>query len=310
MFTIPLRTSPSNKDKVVTDEPPPNLLFEYPRADFILRSRDSYDFRVSKLYIINNSPELDKRIQNTLNSFHAPQDEGSLPAVQLSDTGAILHSLLTFIFPVSPVLPSTIEETMELLSVAQKYQMDSALIHIRGSIDRQDRFTSPATVFQVYSLAQKYGLRQEALRAAELIILNFPMTLQDLEDKLDIMSGAALYELWKYHESVRTVLPPDLAEFRESRARETLIGLRCVTFSSSLIPRWLDNYIESIGGAPNLFNPVEFDIARVRHVRDEGQNHECACACITGQTIRTFWTALASVVRGSIKKVSIRVQLM
>jgi hypothetical protein len=310
--TIPLETSPSNE--VVTDESPLNQLFEYPRADLILRSHDSCDFRVSKLYIINSSPELSKHIQNVLNSSHAPHDsdevdEDSLPVIRLSSTGtgAILHSLLTFIFPVSPVLPSTIEETMELLSVAQKYQMSSVLIHIRDCIDRQGRFTSTDTIFQIYSLAQNYGLRQEALRAAELIILNFPMALEDLEYKLDIMSGAALYELWKFHVRVRTILTLDLAEFRESRARGTLIGLRCVTSSSSFIPRWLDNYIESIGGAPNLFGLVEFDIARVRHVRDEAQNDKCTCACITGQTIRMFWEALETVFHNGIKKVIIRV---
>jgi hypothetical protein len=133
------------------------------------------------------------------------------------------------------------------------------------------------------------------------------MTLQDLEDKLDIMHGAALYELWKYHESVRTILTSDLAGFRESGACGTLTGLRCVAFSSFLIPRWLDEYIESIGRAPNLFDLVEFGIARARHVRDEAHNQGCTCACITSETIRSFWTALTTVVYGSVEKVSIRV---
>lgn len=40
----------------------------------------------------------------------------------------IISSLLTFLFPVPPVLPPTIEETLELLSMAQKYQMATTLI--------------------------------------------------------------------------------------------------------------------------------------------------------------------------------------
>jgi len=47
------------------------------------------------------------------------------------------HNLLTFLFPVTPLVPSTAENAMELLSVAQKYQMGSVLAHIRLSIARQ-----------------------------------------------------------------------------------------------------------------------------------------------------------------------------
>jgi hypothetical protein len=50
----------------------------------------------------------------------------------------------------------------------------------------------------IYALAQKYGLRLEALQTARTI-LNYPMTIEDFDDKLDIISGASLYELWKYH---------------------------------------------------------------------------------------------------------------
>jgi hypothetical protein len=304
--TAPIETSVSTGNMVVSDYTSANLVFDYPDADLILRSCDSHDFRVPKLYITNSSPELGRHIQNTLNSSHAPHVEGSLPVVHLSDAGAILDSLLTFIFPLSPILPSTIEETMELLSVAQKYEMKSALIHIRASIARHHpRFTSPDTALQVYSLAQKYGLRREALRAAARIILNFPMTLQDLEDKLDIISGAALYELWRYHKRVRTILTADLKEFRESGACGTLTGLRCTEFSPSLIPRWLDSYIESIGETPKLFHIVKFDVTLARHIRDKDKDRRCACACITSQTIRTFWTALTAAVHGSMVKVNI-----
>ncbi|KAH9959176.1 hypothetical protein BC827DRAFT_516549 [Russula dissimulans] len=54
--------------------------------------------------------------------------------VGLAERGAVLHSILTFIFPVTPLIPSSIGKTMELVSVAQKYQMDSVLGHIRGAV--------------------------------------------------------------------------------------------------------------------------------------------------------------------------------
>jgi hypothetical protein len=48
-----------------------------------------------------------------------------LPVIEMSDRGAIPVFLLAFIFPMSPTLPQPVEETIELLSVAQKYEMSS-----------------------------------------------------------------------------------------------------------------------------------------------------------------------------------------
>jgi hypothetical protein len=131
------------------------------------------------------------------------------------------------------------------------------------------------------------------------------MTIEDLVDKPDIMPGAYLYELWKYHEKVRAILSSDLTEFRASDARGTITGLCCTDLSSSQIPNWLDQYIESIGKTPNLFDSAELNIAMASHFKDwiwtEGL---CGCVSIPSQTMRNFWDALASVVQGSFEKVS------
>ena len=84
----------------VPDEPSETILFDYPGADLMLRSYDSNIFLVPKLYIINSSPELGKLIHDALGSSDTAHHEGSLPVVKLSDARVILHSLLTFIFPV------------------------------------------------------------------------------------------------------------------------------------------------------------------------------------------------------------------
>ena len=290
------------------DDPLPNLLFEYPGADVILRSRDSRHFRVPKSYIVNGSPILCELIRTALDRPDDAHSEASLPMVQLPESGTILHSLLTFIFPVHPLVPSTTEKAMELLSVAQKYQMVSVLAHIRLSIAQHNPLsTDRDAALHIYSLAQKYGLHQEALQAAQAI-LKYPMDIGDLEDKLDIMPGASLYELWKYNERARAVLKLDLTEFRTSGARETLTGLNCVQLSSFQIPRWLDDYIASIGDAPNLFDLIEFHMALARHVKngEPGYNgNRCTCVYVPIQTIRNFWQALASVVHDSFRKVSV-----
>jgi hypothetical protein len=128
------------------------------------------------------------------------------------------------------------------------------------------------------------------------------MTIENFDNKLDIMPGTCLYELWKYHERVRVMLASDLTDFRMSQAQGTITGLCCTHFSSSQIPSWLDQYIESIGNSPNLFDFAELNIAMARHTKENQFN--CECASIPSQTIRDFWEALASVVHGCFGKVS------
>jgi hypothetical protein len=299
MSTVPPEASST------ADEPLANIPFEYPGADIILRSQDSHHFQVPKTFITNNSPVLGELIQRTLG---APSDTNagvSLPVVQLPDRGKILHYLLTFIFPVTPVIPSTHEEAMELLSVAQKYQMRTVLIHIRGSIARQNPLpTHLEPALRIYSLAQKYGLRPEALQTARNI-LQHSMTIENFDNMLDFMPGASLYELLKYYESVQGILASDLKEFRVSAAHGTIRGIRCPARSSYEVPSWIDDYIESIGSSPNLFDLVEFNTAMSSHIKATATVNTCGCASIPSQTIRRFWEALASVVHGSYDRVSV-----
>jgi hypothetical protein len=62
------------------------------------------------------------------------------------------------LFPITP-LPSTTEKTMELLLIAQKYQMNSVLCHIQGTITQQDLpFICPKMALHIYFLAQEHEL--------------------------------------------------------------------------------------------------------------------------------------------------------
>ena len=295
-----------------TDEPLTNFLFDYPGADIIIRSQDSYHLRVQKIFLIHNSPVLNELVRKTLDSPGDANAEVSLPVVQLPESGKILRHLLTFILPLFPDIPPKHEETMELLFVAQKYQMETVLVHIRGIITRQNPLPAQLEpALHIYALAQKYGLRPEALQSARIIVKH-SMTIEDLEDKLDIMPGASLYELWKYYEGVRTILTLDLTEFRESGARGMLTGF-CTQLTSSHIPSWVDQYIASMGNAPYLFDPLELNIAMARHIRDEGDRRRvqggrrCECGSISRQTIHEFWEALVSVVNSSFEKVRIMI---
>ncbi|KAH9174301.1 hypothetical protein EDB89DRAFT_1904510 [Lactarius sanguifluus] len=278
------------------------LQFDFPGSDIVLRSCNSHDFRVPKLYIDICSPVLRKRLRSV-----SQTSDGPLPVVELSESKVTTYSLLTFIFPVVPVLPSTTEKTMELLAVAQKYQMESVLTRVRGAISRQDSsFIRPEIALHVYFLAQKYKLHQEALQAAR-VTLRLSMTIEGLGDKLNFpgMTGAYLHELWKYHQRVRTHLKSGLLEFKNSGLPDVVKALRCsIPYSySDSFPQWLDDYIGSIAEAPHLFDLIEFESAWARHIQDNSYtSSKCSCVGISNQVIRTFWGALTAIVHRAIEK--------
>ena len=287
-----------------------NVLFDDPDADVVLRSRDFQTFRVLKLYIIKSSSVLAELIPDapdpsgTASSANSGSHTPLLPEVQLPESSTILSSLLTFVFPVIPVLPSTLEETMEVLSVAQKYAMSSVLTHIRGSLSRQGPlFISPEDAFLAYSLAQEFELREEATQAARLT-LKFVLTIETLEDKLAIMPGAYLHELWKYHQRVQAELGSNLPS---SGAGTALKGYKCSQHSTNTgDPYWIELYIWSIIENPSRFDPIEFQMALARHTAGKGGTTQCAsCIVISVKAMHTVWTTLAAAVHRCMEEVSI-----
>jgi hypothetical protein len=319
MSTAAAETSPSGS--VISLE---NLLFDYPEADIILRSRDSYEFRVLKLYIVHSSPILGEKLLLSPNPLPEPTTsavpaesnvEGSAAnvpcVVQLPVDGAILLSLLSYIFPVPPILPSTSEQIMELLSVAQMYKMDIVLTHIRNHISQQEPpFIREETAFLIYSLAQKYGLRTEALQAARCTLSFSSLTIEDLaeEDKLDLMPGSFLHELWKYHQRVRSNLTSDLEEFRNSDVLAILGNLGCEVPTNSGLPCWVDSYISDIGTTrvPAFLDLADFHMWLAEHIQDLSSSGGCeSCCSIPREKTCAFWGALTATVQGSITKVRV-----
>ena len=283
-----------------SDEPLLLQSLDDPDADIILRSCDHHEFRVQKFYLTKISPVLRELILSASSSRRSSTANAtsSLPSVQLSDSATTLSSLLTFILPVLPVLPSTLEHTMILLSAAQKYQMDPILSRIRTMMASLDPPPiRPGTAFQSFSLAQLYGLRQEARQAARMT-LTFPFTIESLEDNLDAIPGVYLHELWKYYQSIRTHLTSDLAAFRTT-GMPVLTSSPCHPITSYGTPSWLDDYVGSIANSPALFDLTEFHMCLSRHIAQRN----CRCTAIPSSTLRAFWTDLTNVVHNCIKKV-------
>ncbi|KAH9166774.1 hypothetical protein EDB89DRAFT_2232725 [Lactarius sanguifluus] len=291
-------------------EPSLEVLFDYPGADVVLRSLDSRTFRVLKLYIINSSSVLGELIQaqsDTSDSADSESTQTQLPEVHLPVSSAILSSLLTFIFPVNPILPSTLEEIMQLLSVSQKYEMSSVLSHIRGSLALQDPpFISPENAFLAYSLARRYGLYKEATQAARLT-LKFDLTIETLEDKLAMMPGACLHELWKYHQKVQAQLKLDLPS---SGAGALLNGYNCTQYSIDGHPYWIELYVRSIMENPSRFDPIEFQMALARHAGALDHRWCSSCILIPVEKMRTIWTTLAATAHRCMEKADSKLSVL
>jgi hypothetical protein len=324
---------PPAPNEVMSDE---TLHFDYRGSDIILRSRDSYNFRLLKIHIELCSPVLRNVIQSISNTSDAPNDgeeQEPLPVVKLPESKGTLYSLLTFIFPVTPVLPPTAEGIIELLAVAQKYQMDSVSSHIRGAIAQQDPpFIRPETAFHIYYLAQQHGLYREMVQAARATF-RLPMVIEDLGDRLDStgVTGAYLHELRKHHERVWTDLRAALLQFRSFGLPDNVKSLLCTPSRNAIscshcgrscnssgycdycgnysstsnhtpsFPQWLNDYVNSIAEAPHLFNPIDFNSALTRHF--QSLSTICSCANMPSEVRHGFWEALTAVVHTTIEKV-------
>ncbi|KAH9174324.1 hypothetical protein EDB89DRAFT_2241678 [Lactarius sanguifluus] len=310
----------------------PDLLGKFslpPCADIILRSSDSHDFLVQKLYVVDSSPVLGEQIMAATCHSIGPDLEATsvdgetkdtllqVPVVPVAENHTIISSLLTFMFPVSPVLPPTIEQILELLSVAEKYSMTNALTRIRDCASRRDPpVICPENALHVYCLALNYGLLTETLEAAE-VTLKSPMTVEGLEDKLDTMPGITLYKLWKYRQQVLVNLNMSLIEPEEyfsSRVYRILCDadLACVELSDygedRGIPLWLDQYLDSVAEDLACVDLTTFHLTLSSHVSPTGSRCE-HCTSIPHKTIREFWTALTAVVRESIRKAEVELSV-
>ena len=320
MSTAATATESSPFRPVISHE---TLRFDYPDADLILRSPDSYEFRVLKTYIVHSSPMLEEKVL----IFPNPQPEPTptTPAVEDSSTnglcivelpieGAILFSLLTYIFPVPPVLPSAVEHVMELLSVAQMYKMGVVLTHIRNHIAQRDPpLIRKETAFFIYSFSMTHNLRPEALQAAECTLSFASLAIDDLfkENVLDTMPIAFLPGFWKYHQRVQSNLSLGLKEFETSNALTVLGESSCESFTG--IPLWVKEYISTIeiGRVTAFLDITDFHMALAEHTQtgqadNQGSFSGCAsCSNIPRESIREIWRALTAAVRGSISKVRI-----
>lgn len=88
--------------------------FEVPDANIIIRSSDLVDFRIHKSVLAMTSPFFEDLL-----SLPQPSDSENLdglPVIQLSEDSELLSCLVSILYPVPTVIPSSYEKVLYLLA--------------------------------------------------------------------------------------------------------------------------------------------------------------------------------------------------
>ncbi|KAH9072855.1 hypothetical protein EDB83DRAFT_2219828 [Lactarius deliciosus] len=213
-------------------------------SDVTIRSCDRVDFQVHKATLGIASAAFEDMFTAPGPS---PRGQGQVKQViDLTEDSKTLHHLLSMIYPMDPIFPETLEDTLSLLSACQKYQMDSTATRIRALMRAHTPllFTSENS-FRAYGIARRYHLEEEALLSARLTLERL-MTFEVCGEDLRFISGADLFRLYEYRNECTRVAKECINEMTDDRPPPipsircpglTLIG-RYDTEELQAVPRW------------------------------------------------------------------------
>ena len=160
---------------------PTSLYFNSPDADLVLRSNTPLclDFQVHKCVLSSASPFF--RQMFTLPQSPS-QSEPLIPVVDVSEPNDTLEKLLQFIYPVINPPVNTLDELVDLLEAATKYDMIVAVETLRKLLV-EPRFAESWPT-RVYAIASRFDLEEEAKIASRytlsINVLDCPLS-EDLK---------------------------------------------------------------------------------------------------------------------------------
>ena len=125
---------------------------QIPDANLILRSADLVDFPVHKSVLAMASP----LFRELVSLLPDGQVVDGLPVVRLSEDAELLMSLISMLYLVLPVMPSSNDKGFSLLTAYQKYEMDTIQAYIHVSCGPCD--PSGTEAFHAYAIASRERL--------------------------------------------------------------------------------------------------------------------------------------------------------
>jgi hypothetical protein len=234
------------------DSPPPENL-NLRETDVILQSSDGASFRVHKVILATSSPFF-----SDMFSLAQPSDDeivDGLPVVRLPEDAEVLHSLITMLYPIPSVIPSSYDKVLDLLAASQKYDMVSVQSSIRTEVSQRTFPTLIGTgVFRAYAIASRKRLTPE-MEAAARLTLDHPMTFECIGEEISLFDGWALRDLARFRRRCRDRVVSCLETFLRChdgpsniwdsccQPKEPLPVLRSLGHNPDIIAGWLHDFI-------------------------------------------------------------------
>lgn len=173
-------------------------------ADLVIRSSDCVDFPVHQAFLSKASPHFKTMLSLPQPSTSGPSSakchshpRGSLPTVPVVEKSSVVHILLSFLLPITPVLPRSLDEAMDFVNAAHKYEMEVVEVRARSILRR---FLTVDTSLCIYAFAHRLELRDEMVEAARLT-LRLPLLSDYPEHDTHSPYGHALLDLWSYRKA-------------------------------------------------------------------------------------------------------------
>ena len=182
------------------DSPYAPAPFDHAKADIILRSSDSIDFRVFKLFLSLASPFFE-----TLFTIPQPAEENGdqevrdgLAVIPITEDSKTLDILLRFCYPSTLVDDPNLEvlkDAMDVLEAARKYSLDAIEKKARQAIANPKILE--AEPLRCFAIAHQGRLREETLLAARYTLTQplIPSWFQEME----LITATELLTLLTYH---------------------------------------------------------------------------------------------------------------
>jgi len=178
----------------ITDASAP---FDNPDADVILRSADNVDFRAFKSFLSYASPFFKGMfaLPQVLEGDNSNEIRDGLPVVRVMEGGQTLERLLMLCYPVDSPCLDALGDVQTLLGAAMKYNVERAEKNARKWLI-SSKFVESEPL-RVFGIACRYGLEEEARKAATSII-GRQIVNEGVENDLDHITGTQLFRLLQY----------------------------------------------------------------------------------------------------------------
>ncbi|KAG6330874.1 hypothetical protein ID866_8215 [Astraeus odoratus] len=182
--------------------------FNHPKADVILRSSDSVDFRVFKLFLSLASPIFEALFELPQPSKETGADTETidgLPVIPMSEDSKTLDSLLRFCYPCTlaehPSL-ADIRDIRNVLVAAKKYSLDAIEKSIcKGLVDPK---VLDKDSLRCFAVACNARLKNECVIAAKHT-LREPLIPAWFEE-IDLLTSSDLLILLTYHQQCGSIV--------------------------------------------------------------------------------------------------------